>query len=80
MKIGERLVGLALIGVGFAGFGLVALLSWMEPLMMSRPPLPPGMRPDLVPTLSPFNCLLPLTAIGSAALVLIGLRRLVLPD
>jgi hypothetical protein len=44
------------------------------------PPLPPGMRPDLVPAFSPFACILPLAAIGSALLVLEGLRRAILPE
>ena len=49
--------------------------------MAPQPPLPPGMRPDLVPNVaSPFACVLPLTAIGSGLLVLEGLRRILFPD
>jgi hypothetical protein len=80
MKLRERLVGLALIGLGFVGMGLVYLLWSAGAGLAPRPPLPPGMRPDLVPTLSPFTCILPLAAIASSLLVLEGVRRTILPD
>lgn len=80
MKLGARLVGLALIGLGFVGMGLVYALWSRGQAAILRPPLPPGMRPDLVPSLSPFDCVLPLAAVASSLLVLEGLRRIVLPE
>ncbi len=80
MKLRARLSGLALIVLGFVGFGLIYLLWSIGATLAPRPPLPPGMRPDLVPVISPFNCILPLAAIASSLLVLEGLRRTILPE
>ena len=80
MKLRARLFGLALIGLGFVGFGLIYLLWSIGATLAPRPPLPPGMRPDLVPAISPFTCVLPLAAIASSLLVLEGLRRTILPE
>ena len=81
MKLQARLVGLGLILLGFVGLGLVYLFSTIGAAMAPQPPLPPGMRPDLVPNVvSPFACVLPLTAVGSGLLVLEGLRRILFPD
>lgn len=80
MQLRERLLGLALVGLGFGGLGLVYLLWSQGPVRAPLPPLPPGMRPDLFPVLSPFNCILPLAAIASSLLVLEGLRRIVLGE
>ncbi|HYU18193.1 MAG TPA: hypothetical protein VEQ11_05805 [Chloroflexota bacterium] len=77
MKLRERLVGLALVALGVAGFGLAYLLWSKDPI---QPPLPPGMRPDLVPILSPLGCVVPMAGIASALLVLEGLRRAILPE
>lgn len=75
-----RLTGLALILVGFVALGLV-LLAWrFQAAYAPSIPLPPGMRPDLVPSFSPLACLLPLCAVGSALLVLEGIRRVIAPD
>jgi len=80
MKLRARLFGLALIVLGFVGFGLIYLLWSIGATLAPRPPLPPGMRPDLVPVISPFTCILPLAAIASSLLVLEGLRRTILPE
>jgi len=80
MKLHARLSGLALIVLGFVGFGLIYLLWSIGATLAPRPPLPPGMRPDLVPVISPFTCILPLAAIASSLLVLEGLRRTILPE
>ncbi|MBA2446410.1 MAG: hypothetical protein H0V51_00100 [Chloroflexi bacterium] len=80
MKLRARLSGLALIVLGFVGFGLIYLLWSIGATLAPRPPLPPGMRPDLVPVISPFTCILPLAAIASSLLVLEGLRRTILPE
>ena len=80
MKLRARLAGLGLIVLGFVGMGLVYLISTFGAAPAFRPPLPPGIRADLVPIISPFACIAPLAAIASALLVLEGLRRLVFPE
>ena len=80
MKLRARLFGLALIALGFGGLGLIYLLWSIGGTLAPHPPLPPGMRPDLVPVPSPFTCILPLAAIASSLLVLEGLRRTILPE
>jgi hypothetical protein len=74
---GERLTGLGLILLGLLGFGVVYLLWLYAPASM---PAPPGIPRNLLPLASPLNCLLPITAVGSSLLVLLGLKRLILPD
>jgi hypothetical protein len=76
-RVQERLTGLAIILAGVVGFGLVYLLWRYPPPTL---PAPAGLPPGLLPIASPLNCMLPTVAIGSCALVLIGLRRLVLPN
>ena len=73
-SLGERLIGLALILGGVIGFGIVFLMWRFAPASM---PVPPGLPRDLLPIVSPLNCILPIVAIGSSLLVLIGLKRLV---
>ena len=73
----ERLIGVALILGGVVGFGLVYLMWMFAPASM---PVPPGLPRNLLPIASPLNCILPITAIGSSLLVLIGLRRLIFPE
>jgi hypothetical protein len=71
---GDRLIGLGIILVGLLGFGVVYLLWQYAPAAM---PAPPGLPRGLLPLASPLNCMLPITAIGSSLLVLIGLKRLI---
>ena len=73
----ERLVGVGLIALSVLGFGLVHLLLRLGPLM---PTPPPGLPAGLVPMLSPLQCLVPATVLGSGALLMIGLRRLFFPE
>jgi hypothetical protein len=73
----ERLIGLALILGGVLGFGLVYFMWKFAPASM---PVPPGLPRNLLPIASPLNCILPITAIGSSLLVLLGLRRLIFPE
>jgi hypothetical protein len=74
---GERLIGLGLILLGLLGFGLVYLMWRYVPAMT---PVPAGIPRDLLPISSPLNCILPITAIGASLLVLVGLKRLIVPD
>jgi hypothetical protein len=69
----ERLIGLALIVGGVLAFGVVYVL-WRYPLTVI--PAPPGLPRDLLPLTSPINCILPMSAVGASALVLLGLRKL----
>jgi hypothetical protein len=71
----ERLVGLGLILFGVLGFGLVYLMWKFGPLLS---PTAPGL--PKFPILTPISCLVPVTAIGSCGLVLVGLRRLLFPE
>jgi hypothetical protein len=73
----DRLIGLALMLVGVLGFGLVYLMWLYAPASM---PAPPGLPRNLLPIASPLNCILPITAIGSSLMVLLGLRRLIFPE
>jgi hypothetical protein len=73
----ERLIGLVLVLGGVAGFGVVYLLWLYAPAAM---PAPPGLPRTLLPLVSPLNCVLPVTVLGSSLLVLIGLRKLILAD
>jgi hypothetical protein len=76
-SLGDRLIGLAMILGGVLGFGAVYLLWQYAPASM---PAPPGLPRGVLPLASPMNCLLPITAIGSSLLVLIGLKRLVVGE
>lgn len=73
----ERLIGLLLMLGGVAGFGVVYLLWLYAPASM---PVPPGLPRNLLPIASPLNCVLPMTAVGSSLLVLLGLKKLILAD
>jgi hypothetical protein len=76
---GERVQGLLLILAGSASLMLIILAQqsgWLE----VQPPLPPGMRPEGVPILTPLSCVLPMAAIGAIGLCFVGLQKLFAPD
>lgn len=73
----ERLIGLLLILGGVVGFGVVYLLWLYAPAAM---PVPPGLPRNLLPLVSPLNCILPVTVIGSGLLILFGLKKLIVGD
>ena len=73
----ERLIGLGLIVGGVLGFSVVYLMWAYAPAAM---PAPPGIPRNLLPIASPLNCILPVTAVGSSALVLFGLRKLIVGE
>ena len=73
----ERIIGLLLILGGVAGFGVVYLLWLFAPASM---PAPAALPRNLLPLVSPLNCVLPITVIGSSLLVLLGLKKLVVGE
>ena len=73
----ERLVGLGLIFGGMLAFGGVYLIWQLAPVSI---PVPPGIPRDLLPLTSPVNCILPISAIGASALVLVGMRKVILGE
>ncbi len=78
----ERLQGLLLLLIGLAGCaGALALYQLGGlPGAPAPPPPPPGLKGlSLAPLFSVTNCMVPLMAIGSVGLVLVGLRRMVDP-
>jgi hypothetical protein len=75
----ERLQGLLLIVAGCVALLLVHLAQqagWFQ----LRPPTPPGLRPELLPVITPLSCLLPMVALGGLGLCLVGLKKLFAPD
>jgi len=79
MALQERLTGLVLVLIGLAGMTLV-YLYYQHRDVLPQPPTPPGMTPRMVPLFSPLECIMPLAAFGSAALIFMGLRRMVFPE
>ena len=75
-QVEERLQGLGVVVLGLGGF-LVAygIYSGVLPAGLPPPPQPPGVLVP-VPTFSAISCVLPLLVLGSAALVLVGCRRI----
>jgi hypothetical protein len=72
-------------GLGAVVLGLVGLLvvygiyTGFLPSGMPPPPAPPPGVMVQVPMLNGVACLMPLMAIGSVALIVVGLRRVVDP-
>jgi hypothetical protein len=76
----ERLSGLLLFLAGTASLAAILLMQragWFQP---TRLPLPAGLRPELVPVLTPLACVAPLATLGALGLCLLGLRKLLAPD
>jgi hypothetical protein len=73
----ERVIGLLLILGGLVGFGIVFLLWLYAPASM---PAPAGMPRNLLPLVSPLNCILPVTVVGSGLLVLVGFKKLIVGE
>ena len=75
----ERLQGLLMILAGCAAMVLIWFAQqngWLQ----VRPPTPPGVRPELLPVVTPLSCILPMAAIGALGLCVVGVRRIVMPD
>jgi hypothetical protein len=82
LELGSRFVGLLLVLFGLAGMALVYVLFQSGGLPGAPPPPapPPGLNGMAVPSLvSVGSCLVPLLAIGSVGLIIVGLRRIVDP-
>jgi hypothetical protein len=73
----ERLSGCGLIVGGFVGMGVAFLFWQVTPMIV---PVPPGMPRGFMPLISPIACMLPLVAVLSAGLILLGLKKLLSPD
>jgi hypothetical protein len=79
----ERLQGLGLVLFGLLGMSLVYLIYQNGgPLGgPSPPPAPPGLKGlNPQPLISATACFLPLLALTSMGLILVGLRRIVDPS
>ena len=77
--LAERLQGLLLILVGCT-LMLLLYLAQQSGWLQARPPIPAGVRPDLLPVVTPLSCLLPLASLGAVGLCLVGIRKLLTPD
>jgi hypothetical protein len=72
----ERLTGCGLIVGGLVGMSVAFLLWRFAPLSV---PVPPGIPAGFMPLASPIACMIPLIAVLAAGLVMLGLRKLVMP-
>lgn len=73
----ERLAGCGLIIGGLVGMGVAFLLWRVIPLTA---PVPPGTPSTFAPLLSPVTCMIPMIAVLASGLVLLGLKKLVMPE
>jgi hypothetical protein len=75
----ERLQGLGVIALGIVGL-LVAygIYTGFLPAGLPPPPQPRGLLVP-IPTFNALACVVPLMAIGSIALIVVGFRRVVDP-
>jgi hypothetical protein len=82
-QLEERLQGLGIVILGC--IGLLAVW-WVYtngglPGAPAPPPAPPGLKGLTVqPIISATNCLMPMIAIGSTGLILVGIRRIFDPS
>lgn len=70
----ERLAGCGLILGGLVGMG-IAVLFWQ--FGQTTLAAPPGMPTGFMPMASPLACMIPIMAVMSSGLVLLGLRKLI---
>jgi hypothetical protein len=79
LQLEERLQGLGVVLLGVIGMLVVyAMYSGLLPLGLPPPPQPPGLVVP-VPTPNPAACILPLMALSSIGLVIVGFRRVLDP-
>jgi hypothetical protein len=78
-QIAERLQGLGVALLGMVGLTVAYLIfTGVLPAGLPPPKAPPGVLVQL-PLPNATTCLVPLMAIGSIALIFVGLRRVVDP-
>jgi hypothetical protein len=76
-QLEERLQALGVMLLGLVGLWVAyAIFSGILPAGLPPPQPPPGV---LVPVFNPMQCLVPIMALGSVALVLVGARRFIDP-
>jgi hypothetical protein len=79
LQLEERLTGLGVAVLGLVGLIIVYLISTgVLPAGLPPPPQPRGVLVQ-VPVFSATSCLVPLIAISSVVLVVLGLRRAIDP-
>lgn len=78
-QLEERLQGAGVVLLGLVGLLVVyGIYSGFLPSGLPPPPKPPGLL-VAVPSVNGAACLLPLLAIGSVALIVVGFRRVLDP-
>jgi hypothetical protein len=78
-QFGERLQGVGVIVLGLVGLLIVyGTYSGILPPALPAPRQPPGLLVQ-VPTLNAVVCFMPVLAIGSVALIVVGFRRVLDP-
>jgi hypothetical protein len=78
-QLEERLQGLGAVLLGVIGLLVVyGMYSGVLPLGLPPPPPPPGLVVP-IPTPNPAACVMPLMALGSLGLVIVGFRRVLDP-
>jgi hypothetical protein len=78
-QIGERLQGLGVVLLGLVGLLVVyGIYTGVLPAGLPPPPQPKGILVP-VPTINAVACVMPLMAVGSVALIVVGFRRVLDP-
>ena len=79
LQLEERLQGLGVVVLGLVGLATAyAMFTGLLPLGLPPPPTPPGVLVQ-VPVINPAACVTPLMTIGSIAVIIVGIRRVVDP-
>ena len=79
LQLEERLQGLGIVVLGLVGLGVVyGIYSGLLPSGLPPPPQPRGVLVQ-VPVYNATACFMPLMAITSCALIVIGFRRILDP-
>ncbi|MDQ6671394.1 MAG: hypothetical protein M3069_11705 [Chloroflexota bacterium] len=78
-QLGDRLQGLGVVALGLVGLLVVyATYAGVLPSGLPPPPQPRGLLVQ-VPIVNAATCVMPLLAIGSVALIVVGFRRVLDP-
>jgi hypothetical protein len=79
LQLWERLQGLGAVLLGVGGLVVAYLIfTGVLPVGLPPPPPPPGVLVQ-VPLMNPAQCVVPLMAVGSISLVIVGFRRVIDP-